>query len=124
MTTAEILAAATARPWQSDNGDTDLWGIFDTSGSAIAYLTDLTCVGDADNLRPHVAPMGNDDRANAAYIVLAVNAYEHDQHIIKALSEALHHAIVRNHAYTTGCDACMNAKTALAKEAQSETLPK
>lgn len=67
----ELLAKATPGPWQADDGDGGMWGVFADSADgdcdAISYMLEPTAPG-YRSLRPE------HDEANAALIVAAVNA--------------------------------------------------
>ncbi len=77
MTTAEILAAATPRPWKStgndmgETGDSFRWEIVSDHRNAMRWTAQTQVRIDAD------------------LIAVAVNAYERDQRVITALSKAL-----------------------------------
>lgn len=83
VSVSPAIEEATARPWQVDDGDSDLVGIFDANGAAIAYLAEPS--GGHEIATP-CAPYDENMR-RARLIVTAVNAF--DSH--KAEIEAAFH---------------------------------
>ena len=57
----------TPLPWLADNGDSEVWGIFDDNGAELAYLIKL----------PSIEPSKEFDesKANAEFIVRACNCH-------------------------------------------------
>ena len=94
MAKSESKLEYTPGPWQVDDGDSDLFGVFDANGAAICYLTDLTVhVGPDGPAHVSTGPTGHPDAANARLIAAAPQLREALEALVPRLERWLHYGI-------------------------------